>query len=257
MFVGYCVHNSVSHGDKFILSSPNIVEFLKKYVGKHSKDMVKYFQTYPDKRYCVLHEHFLTIRHVLRFMGHKGGIKARDQRLGWHSDENRAATGRRNQALIDANEHPFQQKKKGQVSWKKRFEELKAFKVEHGHCNVPEGYEDNPKLGTWVTRQRTQYRFRKEGKKSSITDERVAKLVKLDFKWSLNVPWEETFEQLKAFKAEHEHCNVPQSYKDNPKLGKWVDKQRYQYRLRNDGKKSQITDDRVTKLNELGFVWRF
>ena len=142
------------------------------------------------------------------------------------------------------------------VPWEETFDQLNAFKVEHGHCNVSEYDADYKKLGTWVNNQRAEYKLLKKGKKSSITDEQVAKLGELGFKWRLNVPWGETFEQLKAFKVEHGHCNVSEYDADYKKLGNWVTKQRTQYRFRNEGKKSQITDDRVTKLNELGFVWR-
>ena len=109
-------------------------------------------------------------------------------------------------------------KKKGRVSWQKRFEELEAFKVEHGHCNVPKNTA-NLQLGKWVGKQRYEYKLRKEDKKSQITDDRVTKLESLGFEWSLNVPWEERFEDLKAFKVEHGHCNVPQKFTANPQLG--------------------------------------
>lgn len=33
--------------------------------------------------------------------------------------------------------------------FERRFEELKAFKAQYGHCNVPVTYHENPNLGTW------------------------------------------------------------------------------------------------------------
>ena len=38
--------------------------------------------------------------------------------------------------------------------WEQRFEELKAFKKQHGHCKVPTTYQPNPALGHWVSRIR-------------------------------------------------------------------------------------------------------
>ena len=32
------------------------------------------------------------------------------------------------------------------------------FKLQHGHCNVPQGYDKNTKLGAWVSRQRLMMR---------------------------------------------------------------------------------------------------
>lgn len=69
------------------------------------------------------------------------------------------------------------------------------------------------------------------------------------------VSWEERFQQLDEFKAQHGHCNVPQRYAANKSLGNWVSTQRTQYRLRQNGKTSNITADRVQKLEEVGFEW--
>ena len=46
------------------------------------------------------------------------------------------------------------------VSWEKKYEELKGFRAEHGHCEVPTGYKGG-KLRRWVS---TQRRKKKTGK---------------------------------------------------------------------------------------------
>ena len=48
---------------------------------------------------------------------------------------------------------------------------------------------------------------------------------------------------------------VPQHYKDNKALGKWVAKQREQHKLLKKGVHSFLTPYRLEKLNNLGFVW--
>lgn len=50
-------------------------------------------------------------------------------------------------------------------------------------------------------------------------------------------------------------CKVPQHYRENRALGKWVAKQREQYKLLQKGKHSFLTPLRIEKLNEAGFVW--
>jgi hypothetical protein len=40
--------------------------------------------------------------------------------------------------------------------WKTHFNELIAYKEEHGNCDVPARYARNKRLGIWVTRQRQQ-----------------------------------------------------------------------------------------------------
>ena len=38
--------------------------------------------------------------------------------------------------------------------WEQKFKELEEYKEEHGDCNVPQRYPDNPPLGRWVNNQR-------------------------------------------------------------------------------------------------------
>mmetsp|Transcript_18601 Transcript_18601/g.28902 ORF Transcript_18601/g.28902 Transcript_18601/m.28902 type:complete len:219 (+) Transcript_18601:171-827(+) len=64
--------------------------------------------------------------------------------------------------------------------------------------------------------------------------------------------WIARFQELKSYKAEHGHCNVPRSVE---KLGRWVDTQRQRYRLLQEGKQSSTTDDRIQKLESIGFQW--
>ena len=68
--------------------------------------------------------------------------------------------------------------------WSKRFEQLSEFKVQFGHCLVPHKYSANPKLGVWVSTQRSNYRFYMEGKPSPMTADRILDLESLEFEWS-------------------------------------------------------------------------
>eukprot|EP00566_Odontella_aurita_P006390 CAMPEP_0113531498 /NCGR_PEP_ID=MMETSP0015_2-20120614/3528_1 /TAXON_ID=2838 /ORGANISM="Odontella" /LENGTH=587 /DNA_ID=CAMNT_0000430337 /DNA_START=76 /DNA_END=1839 /DNA_ORIENTATION=+ /assembly_acc=CAM_ASM_000160 len=68
--------------------------------------------------------------------------------------------------------------------WEQRFEELRLFKEEQGHCLVPQKYDSNRKLGLWVSQQRTQYRYWVNGDVSSLTKEKIRALKELDFVWN-------------------------------------------------------------------------
>jgi len=60
--------------------------------------------------------------------------------------------------------------------------------------------------------------------------------------------WEYWFVLLAKFKAEHGHCNVPNSYpsdKSQPQLGSWVSNQRRQF--------DRLTPDQIARLLALGF----
>ena len=64
--------------------------------------------------------------------------------------------------------------------------------------------------------------------------------------------WNMMYQELKAFKELNGTTLVPQA---NCGLGCWVKRQQLQYTLYKSGSKSELTDDRVRLLNELGFVW--
>jgi len=49
---------------------------------------------------------------------------------------------------------------------------------------VPQRYQANPQLGTWVHTQRRQYKLLMEGKKSSMTKEKAKALESLGFFWT-------------------------------------------------------------------------
>merc|ERR1739838_616068 len=84
---------------------------------------------------------------------------------------------------------------------------------------------------------------------------------KLGFKWkyekqsTLSIVWNERLSDLLEFKQQWGHCNVPQKYAKNPKLGRWVGYQRSQYRLLKSGRESFISDERIAQLEKLGFQW--
>ena len=67
--------------------------------------------------------------------------------------------------------------------------------------------------------------------------------------------WWDKYDDLLAFQKEHGHSQVPHGYPPNPQLARWCKRQRYQYKLQQDGKSSTITKERVEALNRLGFIW--
>ena len=139
------------------------------------------------------------------------------------------------------------------TKWDEMYAELVEYKEKNGHCKVPDSYKANGKrVGDWVNRQRILYKLFTEGKKSSMTQERINKLNSLKFVWVAKVTWEERFEELVEYKEKNGHCKVPTG---NAGLGKWVSNQRTQYKLFTEGKKSNITQDRIDKLNGIRFDW--
>jgi predicted helicase len=129
-------------------------------------------------------------------------------------------------------------------SWDVNFGKLVKFKEEHGHCRVPVNYNADIGFGKWVTTQRSFY---SSGRLSKC---RFSLLQQLGFEWDrYAVDWENNFESLVAFKANHGHCRVSRSYKDNAKLGNWLISQRSLYLKR------QLSTDRISRLEALGVEW--
>jgi len=44
--------------------------------------------------------------------------------------------------------------------------------------------------------------------------------------------------------------------KGQPQLGEWVGQQRKAYKLKKEGKQSAMTEERMEKLNKIGFTWQ-
>ena len=140
--------------------------------------------------------------------------------------------------------------------WSVKFEELRTFRRFHGHCHVPHHYDQNTSLAQWVKRQRYQCKLKADGKRSTLSDERVRLLNKIGFIWnSHDAVWEERLQNLFAFKREHGHCIVPSNFDSNPQLAVWTKRQRRQYKKYQDGTSSSMTPERMAKLENIGFVW--
>jgi hypothetical protein len=152
--------------------------------------------------------------------------------------------------------------------WEMRYAELESYQQGNGHCNVPNAYIEVPGLGRWIAGQRTEHRT------GQMPPEREALLNKIGFQWRIykkrgverkskldqlgfvcNVIskrrcWEKRYVQLESYQQVHGHCKVPSAYIETPGLGRWVARQRTEYR------KGQIPPEREALLNKIGFQWR-
>ena len=130
-------------------------------------------------------------------------------------------------------------------SWDSWYGKLKSFKEEFGHCNVAIDYEDKP-LASWVSAQRTRK------KKNSLTIEQIDKLDALDFTWNGHLDsWQKNLLKLIAYKSQYGDCNVPIGWELDEILSRWVVNQR------NRKSQNNLAEDRVAKLEAIGFVWDF
>lgn len=124
-------------------------------------------------------------------------------------------------------------------------ERLKKYNTEHGNCCVPLNSKEDKELGPWVSKQRFG--------KDKLPSEKIGKLDSIGFVWDAatanDTNWNGMLEDLKKYKEENGNCRVPYRKKDYSQLANWVSRHRQLY------KKGNLSEDRISKLNEVGFVW--
>lgn len=64
--------------------------------------------------------------------------------------------------------------------------------------------------------------------------------------------WDTRFEDLLEFKRRFGHVNVPWQWKENVSLAQWVNSQRKKYKELGDGKKNNLSDEQIERLNSIG-----
>ena len=129
------------------------------------------------------------------------------------------------------------------ATWDVWFGKLKAFKDRFGHCKIPQNWKE-PGLASWISRQRLQ--------KDNLAPDQLQRLDKIGFVWDLTgLAWGEMFSKLTEFKVRFGHCNVETKWEEDPTLGGWVSAQRTRKN------KGVLGDDRISRLEELGFIWDY
>lgn len=143
--------------------------------------------------------------------------------------------------------------------WYSKFWELVEFRTKTGHCNVPQKYSTNPSLGKWVHKQRQDFKKLKSDPKPEHMEKRLKALLEIGFEFTTNnraeALWHQRFKDLQQFNRMEGHCDVPQAYELNLRLGKWVRRQRHEYTKMLKGESSAITVHRIEALNAIGFKW--
>ena len=126
--------------------------------------------------------------------------------------------------------------------WDDQLDNLRSYRARHGNCDVPPSH---PTLGRWAGEQRAYYKERELGRTSPLTDDRYERLKGLSLAVNL---WDKRLEELRAYKDEHGHTDVPLEY---PRLGVWVLNQRDAYHF----EREDFPQVRVDALDAIGFDW--
>jgi hypothetical protein len=152
--------------------------------------------------------------------------------------------------------------------WDEKFAELVEFQKIQGHCNPSRDDVNYKSLVIWVQDQRTMHKNLRHGKPSSLTPERIQRLLSIGFQWNvaktLPLSWEKRYQQLVEYKEKHGHCNVPQKATPGAPvgLGNWVLEQRRSYKTTTDqdsthpSKTKKLSTEQIEKLEKIGFQWQ-
>lgn len=132
--------------------------------------------------------------------------------------------------------------------WECMAEALAAYRNEHGDAEVPSDWPKNPKLARWIVTQRHLFRT------GSLRADRRRRLETLGLEASRergrsrrrDDAWDHLFDALADYHRAHGNCNVPKNWPENPKLARWVARQRHHL------KTQHLTPDRRHRLEELG-----
>lgn len=137
--------------------------------------------------------------------------------------------------------------------WQENFLALRAYKSEHGNCDVPQRYPSYVKsknikisLGTWLHNQRAYNDLRK------LPPHRKDLLDNLGVRWKppleeFDESWDRWCELLRNYRETYGDFDVPSGYvtPENEALGQWV------YDLKRS--KRKISEERRKQLEKIGY----
>jgi superfamily II DNA or RNA helicase len=132
--------------------------------------------------------------------------------------------------------------------FEKGFRETLLYRNKNGDSNSPFDYK-TPKdyrLGNWQNHQRVKF------KKGKLSPDKIERLEEIGFKWELlDEKFEKGFQETLLYKQSTGSSNVPIIHKtpNSFQLGKWQSHQRDNY------KEGKLPEDRVRRLEEIGFIW--
>ncbi|KAL3788864.1 hypothetical protein ACHAW5_009221 [Stephanodiscus triporus] len=170
-----------------------------------------------------------------------------------------------------------------EAQWFERLQELKEYKKNHGDTLVPKVYPANRLLGRWVNTQRWDYSHYQKIKEISekwkdvevlddkvkeeidrltrrstgMTEKRIQLLEAEGFVWDARAyVWESRFQELRAFVSLNGHSVIQERRggKYDP-LARWASTQRQNYKKYNNEQPTTLTEDKIKKMNSIGFAW--
>ena len=132
--------------------------------------------------------------------------------------------------------------------WNFMFDLLVTYKKENNNEDPPSAFKtpEGQSLGAWCTTQRTAKQ------KNELSSEKIQRLEGIGFIWDqYEHQWNFMFDLLVSYKKENNNEDPQQSFKtpEGQSLGAWCNTQR------TAKKNDKLTDDRIQRLDGIGFRW--
>ena len=115
------------------------------------------------------------------------------------------------------------------------------------------GNEKSMKRSAKQTEKQQQQRCDSE----NLTPERISRLDEMSFPWKNNqTQWQTWLDDLLHYRVKNNgDCNVPLKFPEYPALGKFVNRQRVEYKKMKQGKPSTMSSAKIKDLDRVSFVW--
>ncbi|OEU19226.1 hypothetical protein FRACYDRAFT_154562, partial [Fragilariopsis cylindrus CCMP1102] len=130
--------------------------------------------------------------------------------------------------------------------WIKFYKLLTKYQIDNnGNTNVPRHCNGNKQLGSWVKRQRSNYKLGK------LAHERIQLLNDINFCWNKQIPWNDMYQKLIQYKSKYGTTRVTKSKEEELFLfsSLWIFRQRALFQC------GKLPKNRIEKLNSIGFLW--
>ena len=142
-------------------------------------------------------------------------------------------------------------------SWNDLHRLLVEYEAEHGNCLVPQRYPDNKALGKWVANPADAVPSQKTRGSTASSPRNGSSCLRI---WASNgapraTPGTTSTDSLSNTRPSTGTAWSPSTTPTTRPSGRGLPTQRTQYRLRNEGKHSHLTEERIKLLEDLGFVW--
>ena len=125
--------------------------------------------------------------------------------------------------------------------WEAKFRLLLEYKRKFKHTRVPQHSVEYRALAIWVKDQRYRY------SKGKIQQEKIDTLESIGFEWDPGKEeWMKNYYRLVAYKRTYGTTRVPQEWKKDSQLARWVKNQQQRCNM----------EYRIDLLNEIDFVWQ-